>query len=1110
MNFIRETRGAISIFLCIVLVALVALSGALVDGGRMRVAESETRTAVDSAAMSQLTYYNNVLKELYGLFAIADNDPAAIRESIAKGLDERLLYTGLSEEKEGFYKYYSEVMNLFNNGEKSRPLNFFDFRVEDVNVNLLYNLSETAVFKRQILEFMKYRAPKEVADQFLDKFSAFKDLGEQTKILEKKLDIDEKLSEAGEGTETLSDKALEINLLAKNNGIMQKINALSVSISNRIRLENLLVEKRQQLNDLTPPVKTSDEPEAVEEYEKKLKEYLDAVNAIKDEIDKIENEDIPKQNKNSADIKEDLLKHIQKDLIDNKAYDDAEKAIKKIKDKSKEASDLANQLSDSIKEDSSSFGESIRTDLKSKKQAIDTSVLDERQKEIDECRNTYKEIKEIVANINPETVKFDITSSLPADLEARVKKKLSVQKIEDLLKNVPKVNYYVKKIDETESKDSDPRSALKAVKDDIEKEGNALIEEIKKGDENSKNSFPKNGLPSQDGVKDSLKDILDIINADKSNIEEQIKSASQQSQFNPDYEGKSDFDMDFKAKKANKSKEALAIIKNLTDVISSGLRSMRDELYVGEYALGMFKNAVTEKLDSKGDIQYDLTGYKMSTRNDTFFDRAEVEYILHGSSSQAENLAWVKGQILLVRWALNTVSIYTDPKKVSVALEFATAVAGWTIFGVPLVQTLILLAWSFSESMIDVYKLLQGEEIPIFKMHSDWNLSIESGAKKMAETLTKELTDEVKKKVIDQVKNTVKEKAFEAIDYTSDKVAEAIDKGITTQVKEVADNLTNSITEMIDQKVEAVLDSAFKPFENAIFSEIGKAEAKFDELRDSIEALNNDISEKYEDAADGIMEHINKFIYDTVKSSFPDIEKELKNNGYSDLIEQLREEEKKYFEELRKVGIDLLGRKEKELKAKLDEVEEATIGKIKKSIEDAKEKLRKKVYDGIDKLLTDKLKATGEKISDKINSLVFQKVESIKNLGKEKIKEKMGSFIDNLGGKSKGSKLKNESSNGGYTAKVNLKGSILRMGYTGYLRLFLLIMNPDKKIKRIQDLVQLNIEKETGKEFKLSDCNTYLRVEAKISMKYLFLTWAFMPRTYKERYSFSHVVYKGY
>ena len=658
----KRDSGAISIFLCIVLVALVALSGLLVDGGRMRVAESETRAAVDSAAMSQLTYYNNVLKELYGLFAIADNDPSAIKESIAKGLDERLLYTGLKEQNEGFYKYYSEVKNLFD-GEKSIPLNFFDFKVEDVNVNLLYNLSEPDVFKRQILEFMKYRAPKEVADQFLDKFLAFKDLGEQTKILEKKLDIDEKLSEAGEGTEILSEKALEINHLTKSNSILQKIDALSVSISNRVRLERLLVEKRQQLKDMTPPEKTSDEPEAVEEYEKKLKAYLDAVDAIKDEIDRIQNVDIPKQNKNSADIKEDLLKHIQKDLIDNKAYDEAEKAIKKIRDKSKEASDMANQLSDSIKEDSSSFGESIRTDLKSKKQVVDTKVLDDAQKEIDECRNKYKEIKKIVAGINPESVKFDTTSSLPADLEAKIKKKLPVEDIEILLNEVPKVNYYVRKVDETESKDSDPRKALKAVKEDIEKEGNALIEEIKKGDENSKNSFPQNGLPSQGGVKDSLKDILDIINADKSNIDEQIKSASQQSQFNPDYGGDSDFEMDFEAKKANKSKEALSIIKNLTDVISSGLRSMRDEVYVDEYALGMFKNAVTEKLDKKGDIQYDLTGYKMSTRNDTFFDRAEVEYILHGSSSQAVNLAWVKGQILLVRWALNTVSIYTILKR---------------------------------------------------------------------------------------------------------------------------------------------------------------------------------------------------------------------------------------------------------------------------------------------------------------------------------------------------------------------------------------------------------------------------------------------------------------
>ncbi len=1095
MHFIRETRGAISIFLCIVLLALVALSGALVDGGRMRVAEEETKTAIDSAAMSQLTYYDNVLKELYGLFAIANSDPAEIKEAISKDLDERLLSTALTDEKDD---------------KNSKPLNFFDYKVEDIKVNPLYNLSEGDVFKQQILEFMKYRAPKEVADQFIDKFLAFKDLGEQTKILERKLDIDEKLSEAGESTETLSNKVLEINFLVKNNSISVKLDALAASISNRIRAQKLLTDKKNQLSNMTPPVKASDDPEAVKEYEEKLKAYVKSVDALKDEIDEIENKTIPELNKSSVKIKEDLLSHIENDLIQNKVYDEAKKAIKDIKDKSKEAASMANELSTAIKEDSSSFGESMRTDLKSKKQAIDTSVLDEREQEIEKCRNKYREIKKTVADINPESIAFDTISSLPSDLENRVKSLLSYEKIKKLLEDVPKVNYYIKKSDDAGSKENDPRAALKAVKDDIEKEGNALLEEVKKGDEKSKNSFPKSGLPSQDGVKDSLKDIKDLINIDTKLISDQIKIASEKSEFNPDYEGKSDFDMDFKAKKANKSKEALSIIKSLTSIISSGLRSMRDELYVGEYSLGIFKNAVTGKLDSKGNIQYDLTGYKMSTRNDTFFDTAELEYILHGSSSQTENLLWVKGQILLVRWALNTVSIYTDPKKVATALEFATAVAGWTIFGVPLVQTLILLAWSFAESTIDVYKILQGEEIAIFKLNGDWVLSIESGGKGVAKALTGTLTDDVKKKVIDKVKAGVKEKAFEAIDYTSDKVAESIEKGITDQVKDVTGNITDSITKSINQKVDEVLDSAFKPFENAIFTEIGKVEGKFDELRDSIEALNNDVSEKYEDAADGLMEHINKYIYDTVKNNFPEIEKELQKNGYKDLVDKLRDEEKKYFEELKSTGIDFLGRKEKELKANLDKIEEETIGKIKKSIETAKENLRTKLLEGIDNLLLDKFKSTGANITEKINGLVSKKIDSIKNSGKAKIKEKLGSFIDNLGGKSKGSTLKKSVSTGDYTAKVNVKGNILKMGYTGYLRLFLLLVNPDKKIMRIQDLVQLNMEKETGKEFKLSDCNTYLRVEVAFSVKYLFMTSAFMPRMYKDRYKISHIVYKGY
>jgi len=58
---------------------------------------------------------------------------------------------------------------------------------------------------------------------------------------------------------------------------------------------------------------------------------------------------------------------------------------------------------------------------------------------------------------------------------------------------------------------------------------------------------------------------------------------------------------------------------------------------------------------------------------------------------------------------LNVIAIYTDPTKFNAALEVATVVAGWTGgVGVPIVHTLIMMAWAMAESLFDVYLLLKG------------------------------------------------------------------------------------------------------------------------------------------------------------------------------------------------------------------------------------------------------------------------------------------------------------------------------------------------------------------------------------------------------------------
>ena len=75
-------------------------------------------------------------------------------------------------------------------------------------------------------------------------------------------------------------------------------------------------------------------------------------------------------------------------------------------------------------------------------------------------------------------------------------------------------------------------------------------------------------------------------------------------------------------------------------------------------------------------------------------------------------------------------------------------------------------------------------------------------------------------------------------------------------------------------------------------------------------------------------------------------------------------------------------------------------------------------------------------------------------------------------------------------------------------------MSEDTKLSRIEDLIQLNICKARGSnDFRMSDCCTYVRVEAEVSMKYLFITQPFVYREFKTgdgRYIYNVLLYEGY
>ena len=104
--------------------------------------------------------------------------------------------------------------------------------------------------------------------------------------------------------------------------------------------------------------------------------------------------------------------------------------------------------------------------------------------------------------------------------------------------------------------------------------------------------------------------------------------------------------------------------------------------------------------------------------------RYEMEYVIHGAKSDKENLEAVIASLMLMREAANFLYIFSDQKLKAKAESAASVVslitfAPWLKDGFTL---LIVLAWAFAESCIDMRTLLDGYKVPLMKSPSSWVL----------------------------------------------------------------------------------------------------------------------------------------------------------------------------------------------------------------------------------------------------------------------------------------------------------------------------------------------------------------------------------------------------
>ena len=136
------------------------------------------------------------------------------------------------------------------------------------------------------------------------------------------------------------------------------------------------------------------------------------------------------------------------------------------------------------------------------------------------------------------------------------------------------------------------------------------------------------------------------------------------------------------------------------------------------YAHGMF-NSLTEK------------------RNDDTVLNLELEYIIAGKETDAENYKKVINQIIAIRFACNFAYILTDAEKMAEVNTLAITLTIFFPFMQPVVKYLLAGCWAYVEGVADAFALVRGKKIPYIKSRESWKTSLD-GISKLAEVADKD------------------------------------------------------------------------------------------------------------------------------------------------------------------------------------------------------------------------------------------------------------------------------------------------------------------------------------------------------------------------------------
>ncbi len=417
-------------------------------------------------------------------------------------------------------------------------------------------------------------------------------------------------------------------------------------------------------------------------------------------------------------------------------------------------------------------------------------------------------------------------------------------------------------------------------------------------------------------------------------------------------------------------------------------RSFVERLWEDAYILSAFKHAGMPEGGIVRDLSWgrDLSG--------TVFDKGEVEYVLFGCETEAGNRTAMKGTLFGVRLGMNLCHVYASSPKRSATLALAGALAGWTGFGLPVVQHFLMIAWAAAESCVDVERLLRGEKVPLVKTEASWFLSAGS----LRGTLVQQL-------VLDPLKGHVAGACGEAIG-----------------------NADQAVRETVGGWTDAAVESVFAPLE-AQCEDFGR------QLGDGVLL-----------ATEGMPE--------TIESGIADLLGRLPADGEADQLTGR-------FGEVLHAWVETFRRT----------CSEAVVGLAVEQVSSLREQVKAEV----------RRQVFGSRCYASLVETARSTAMGLADAGFDRLEQKADSLLG-----------RDTASN---PLKSGITGRMATLSYEEYLALFLLCMPQQTKTERVADLIQLNLGSALGTtQYRLAERATCVRLDVSVEMDFWFI-----PRQVAER-----------